>query len=103
MFKIPFISWTLIVCLRYQIHFTGTHMHVDPLSTDAFNALFRGHKWWVYLPSDIYEFDDELTCDETCSDLNTYEGIHIKSSIRNSLMANQKNSLWFAHILPQLR
>ena len=88
--------------LRYQIHFTGTHMHVDPLSTDAFNALFRGHKWWVYLPSDIYEFDDELTCDETCSDLDAYEGIENKN-IRKSLKANQKNLLWFAHILPQLR
>ena len=88
--------------LHYQIHFKGTHMHVDPLSTDAFNALFRGHKWWVYLPSDIYEFDDELTCDETCSDLDTYEGIDNKN-IRKSLMANQKNLLWFAHILPQLR
>ena len=48
-------------------------MHVDPLSTDAFNALFRGHKWWVYLPSDLYEFEEELTCDESCSDFDEYE------------------------------
>ena len=91
-----------MVGLRCQIYLIGTHMHVDPLATDAFNALFRGHKWWVYLPSDIYEFDDDLTCDEACSDLDTYEGIDNKN-IRKSLMANQKNLLWFAHILPQIR
>ena len=82
-------------------------MHVDPLSTDAFNALFRGHKWWVYLPSDIYEFDDELSCDESCSDLDNYENVQ-DPDVRNSLIAQetaqeQKNALWFAHILPQIR
>lgn len=68
-------------------------MHVDPLSTDAFNALFRGHKWWVYLPGDVYEFDEELTCDLTCSDYNKYEGLENM----------KKNALWFSHILPQIR
>ena len=74
-------------------------MHVDPFSTDAFNALFRGHKWWVYLPSDVYEFEEELTCDESCSDFDEYEN----SKNRESLMKEQHNSLWFAHILPQIR
>ena len=77
-------------------------MHVDPLSTDAFNALFRGHKWWVYLPNDIYEFDEELSCDESCSALDGYGNI-TQSSVRNALMSDQKNALWFAHILPQIR
>ena len=74
-------------------------MHVDPFSTDAFNALFRGHKWWVYFPSDVYELDDELTCDESCSDFDEYEN----STNGKSLMSDQQNSLWFAHILPQIR
>ena len=77
-------------------------MHVDPLSTDAFNALFRGHKWWVYLPSDIYEFDEELTCDENCSDFNKYTNVS-NSMTRKSLIAQQRHELWFAHILPQIR
>ena len=77
-------------------------MHVDPLSTDAFNALFRGNKWWVYLPADIYEFEEELSCDESCSDLKTYEGVNSKD-VRDSLIGNQKNALWFDHILPQIR
>ena len=74
-------------------------MHTDPYSTDAFNALIRGHKWWVYLPSDVYEFDDELTCDEACSDFDEYDN----STNRKSFMKDQKNALWFAHILPQIR
>ena len=74
-------------------------MHVDPESTDAFNALFRGHKWWVYLPSDVYEFDEDLTCDENCSDFDEYEN----STKKKALMKDQQNSLWFAHILPQIR
>ena len=77
-------------------------MHVDPLSTDAFNALFRGHKWWVYLPSDIYEFDDELSCDESCSDLDKYVNV-TNPNLRENLIGDQKNALWFAHILPQIR
>ena len=43
-------------------------MHIDPEVTDAFNALFSGHKWWVHLPKDVYEFNEELTCDPSCSD-----------------------------------
>ena len=77
-------------------------MHTDPYSTDAFNALLRGHKWWVYLPSDIYEFDEELTCDKTCSDFAKYEGIQ-NDDVKKLLMANQNNALWYAHILPQIR
>ena len=77
-------------------------MHVDPISTDAFNALFRGHKWWVYLPSDVYELIEEFTCDESCSDLDKYEGVN-DTTVKNSVMGNQKNALWFSHILPQIR
>ena len=77
-------------------------MHVDPDSTDAFNALFRGHKWWVYFPSDIYEFDEELSCDESCSEFDDYEGIN-NPKIKDSLMGTQRNALWFAHVLPQIR
>ena len=84
------------------IYFEGTHMHIDPVSTDAFNALFRGHKWWVYLPSDIYEFEEELTCDETCSDLDKHSNV-TNPIVRKSVIGSQKNALWFSHILPQIR
>ena len=85
-----------------SIYLKGTHMHIDPLSTDAFNALFIGHKWWVYLPPDVYEFDDELTCDQTCSDIEYYHTINNKT-VKNFVLDNEKNALWFAHILPQIR
>ena len=77
-------------------------MHVDPDSTDAFNALLQGHKWWVYFPSDIYKFDEDLSCDESCSEFDNYEKFKIPN-IRDSVMGSQKNALWFAHILPQIR
>ena len=80
----------------------GTPIHVDPLATDAFNALILGYKWWVYFPADIYEFDEELTCDETCSDFDKYEDVK-NIDLKNSLMGNQKNALWFNHMLPQIR
>ena len=69
-------------------------MHIDPLTTDAFNALFRGHKWWVIIPHNFYEFDDQLSCHEHCSDFEEHP---------NTLDSNQKNEMWFKHILPQLR
>ena len=69
-------------------------MHVDPDSTDAFNALFLGHKWWVYLPPDVYEFNEELSCDEKCSEITGSTRQHV---------ADQLNGLWFEHILPQIR
>ena len=83
-------------------------MHVDPSSTDAFNALFRGHKWWVYLPSDVYEFDDELSCDESCSVDDRYAVVsnpkNYHETVQNDLIRRRaKHELWFAHILPQIR
>ena len=47
--------------------YTGTLLHVDPQGTDAFNAVLVGHKWWVVLPKDIYEFDNELSCEHARS------------------------------------
>ena len=91
-----------MIFVEYQFFSKGTPMHVDPLSTDAFNALLRGHKWWVYLPSDVYEFDEELTCDEICSDYDKYKDVN-NTNIRKSLIGNQKNAMWFSHILPQIR
>ena len=77
-------------------------MHVDPLSTEGWNSLLRGHKWWVLLPSDIYEFDEDLSCDESCSDLDKYVNVTDKHT-RENYIDDQKNALWFAHILPQIR
>ena len=69
--------------------FKGTKMHIDPEFTDAFNALISGEKWWVSLPKDLYEFKDEFTCDQQCSD--PFENFHSQTGI------------WFIHIMPQLR
>ena len=64
-------------------------MHIDPEYTDAFNALIQGEKWWVSLPKDLYEFNDEFKCDRQCSvDLNNFQ-----SDI----------GVWYNHILPQMR
>ena len=76
--------------------YLGTPIHVDPIATDAFNALFRGHKWWVYLPKDLYEFDEELTCDTSCSDI-------VKYTNNEQLVEDRQVTLWYKHMLPQLR
>ena len=64
-------------------------MHIDPLLTDAFNALLSGAKWWVSLPKDLYEFKDELTCDNLCSDVP----YNFQSLV----------GVWFIHIMPKIR
>ena len=71
-------------------------MHVDPLTTDAYNALFRGHKWWVYLPKDLYEFDEDLSCDSSCSDF-------VKYANTDEFINDQSAKLWYNHMLPQVR
>lgn len=86
-----------IVCSTTFKFITGTPMHIDPSVTDAFNALFRGHKWWVVLPKDLYEFEADLSCDEKCSDFLAY------SNRDKKIDNDQINNLWFKHILPQLR
>ena len=69
--------------------YIGTKMHIDPMLTDAFNALISGEKWWVSLPKDLYEFRDEFSCDESCSDPpNNY---------------HRDTGVWFIHIMPQIR
>lgn len=67
----------LFVCKYIKsrhVHFArpfgpGTSIHLDPWVTDAINALLVGHKWWVFLPKDVYEYHKELTCDMECSDI----------------------------------
>ena len=71
-------------------------MHIDPMSTDAFNALFVGHKWWVFLPTDVYEFNEELSCDTTCSNFGRFQN----NTVDDNDIANL---LWFKHMLPQIR
>ena len=80
----------------------GTPMHLDPAVTDAFNALFVGHKWWVVLPKDLYEFEKEFTCDKECSDMpkHTFGANGHPSEDPDPDIAN---IIWYKHILPQLR
>ena len=65
-------------------------MHADPLYTDAFNALLKGAKWWVVMPKDLYEYSNELTCLESCSEK---VAVNYHNDVR----------LWYIHILPQIR
>ncbi len=64
-------------------------MHMDPSVTDAYNSLVFGHKWWVCLPRDFYEFTDQWSCDKQCSDPDT-EDIYLSEA-------------WFHTIYPQIR
>ena len=66
-------------------------MHIDPLYTDAFNALIKGKKWWISMPKDLYEFSEEFTCLQTCS--GETDTVNYHNDIR----------LWYLHILPQIR
>ena len=74
-------------------------MHIDPIATDAFNGLIQGHKWWMVLPIDLYEFKTDLSCDEDCSDL-----VRLRTADNNTQFDNgQTNRLWIQHVLPQIR
>jgi len=50
---------------------SGTFPHNDPISTDAWNSLVTGHKWWIIFPESVGEFDpngeESLTCSNSCS------------------------------------
>jgi len=63
-------------------------MHIDPAATDAYNTCVVGHKAWAYLPKDLYEFEEDWSCDQACS-----PGL------------NELNSaaFWIDNILPQMR
>ena len=91
--------WQRFCSIPYP--FIGTPIHIDPSATDAFNALFVGHKWWVILPKDLYEFNAELSCDKKCSDYTNFGPCH---TCENAEIDNDiSNILWFKHILPQIR
>ena len=64
-------------------------MHIDSFVTDAYNGLISGHKWWVYLPKDLYEFIDDLMCDPNCSEV----------SGKDILIT----AAWYHTVYPQLR
>ena len=64
-------------------------MHMDPSVTDAYNGLLIGHKWWLILPKDFYEFIDEWLCDPKCSDPEAAD--------------IYKAEAWYHTIYPQMR
>ena len=64
-------------------------MHIDPSATDAYNGLISGHKWWTFLSKDLYEFEDNLTCDPNCSD-----------AIGDNIYVS---AVWYHTVYPQLR
>ena len=62
---------------------------MDPSVTDAYNSLILGHKWWIHLSKDFYEFNLDWTCDPTCSSNHTDD------------MYNSE--AWYNTIYPQMR
>ncbi|KAL7545918.1 hypothetical protein ACHAWF_012569 [Thalassiosira exigua] len=46
---------------------TGAMPHLDPVRTDAWNALVSGRKWWVLYPRGAAQDEDSVNCDEACS------------------------------------
>ena len=92
---------SIIISLFWQ----GTRMHLDPGVTDAFNALFVGHKWWVALPKDLYEFSKEFTCDKKCSNIPTLrrKNNFFDEHFLEAPDFDIENMLWYKHILPQIR
>ena len=66
-------------------------MHIDPFYTDAFNGLIMGDKWWISLPRDFYEYNEDFTCDKQCSEHS--EGINSHRNI----------AMWYHYMLPQIR
>jgi hypothetical protein len=69
--------------------FVGSEFHTDPQTTDAYNGLISGQKWWTYLPKDLYEYRQDYTCDTSCSD--------------PPINFQKTHGAWLMHILPQLR
>ena len=67
--------------------YTGTKCHQDPDMTDAWNALIKGHKYWVVFPKDMYV--EEFNCNPECSD--------------EPGEAHVFSLPWYKNVLPQLR
>lgn len=44
---------------------SGTKSHIDPFSSDAWNTLIKGHKWWIIYPEGVA--DRETFCEGGCS------------------------------------
>jgi len=44
---------------------SGTKSHIDPFSSDAWNSLIRGHKWWIIYPEGVT--DRDTFCEGACS------------------------------------
>jgi len=45
---------------------SGTDAHMDPISTDAWNTVLQGHKWWVIFPDTVNK-TRHMKCDASCS------------------------------------
>ena len=93
------INNSLLAFKCSSLYYTGTPLHADTGFTDAFNTIFTGHKWWIFLPKDIYELEKEMICDVKCSNIPKLVGDNPNGELDKDIM----NINWFKHILPQIR
>ena len=52
------------------------------------------------MPTDVYEYETELSCDKSCSDLAQAVTTDDDHPVEDT---DQHNMLWYKHILPQIR
>ena len=54
---------------------------MDPISTDAWNSLIKGHKWWIIFPETLDDSaEDAMACSDSCS-VDNVSAVHWYASV----------------------